>query len=175
MNGFLSSLEDRVWRMIYRVVFPAAKIWWTIRGVRHEGALVATYVGPDLLLLRSSYRRAWNFPGGGVKPNETPEQAARREIQEETGLLVPVLQPKGQVQGFWEGRQDTVHFFELRLQEMPQIRIDNREIIEARLVPPEKLGEMELTGAVAAFLRGQERTSPVQEKQGSRSRPKSVL
>jgi putative (di)nucleoside polyphosphate hydrolase len=30
---------------------------------------------------------AWQFPQGGIKPGETPEQAMYRELQEETGLL----------------------------------------------------------------------------------------
>ncbi|WP_391123108.1 NUDIX hydrolase [Psychrobacillus sp. L3] len=30
----------------------------------------------------------WNFPGGGVKENETPEQGCVREVKEETGYDV---------------------------------------------------------------------------------------
>ncbi len=152
MNGFSTRLENFAWRTIYRLAFPLAQIWWMIRGARHEGALVAVYVGQELLLLRSSYRRAWNFPGGGVRPWETPEQTARRELQEETGLLAPVLQARGSVQGRWEGRRDTVHFFELHLNEVPLVRIDNREIVRARLVPPDEVKRLKLTGPVAAFL-----------------------
>src|ERR1700687_1738793 len=29
---------------------------------------------------------AWQFPQGGIKPGETPEQAMYRELNEETGL-----------------------------------------------------------------------------------------
>jgi bis(5'-nucleosidyl)-tetraphosphatase len=37
------------------------------------------------LLLRA-YKN-WDFPKGIVEPNETPPDAARREVQEETGLV----------------------------------------------------------------------------------------
>ena len=33
----------------------------------------------------------WTLPGGGVNRNETPEEAAKREIQEETGLEIKSL------------------------------------------------------------------------------------
>lgn len=147
-----SSLQNLLWRLIYRLGFPLARIWWQLSRARHEGALVATYVGADLLLLRSSYRSAWNFPGGGIQRFETPEQAARRELLEETGLLVPKLKSKGNILGFWDGRRDNVHFFELRLDQLPPLRIDHREIVEARLVAPGALRDMKLTGPVAAYL-----------------------
>ena len=35
---------------------------------------------------------------------------------------------------YWENRHDRVYLFECRLAVMPSIRIDNREIVEARAV-----------------------------------------
>ena len=129
LNGRWSSLENFVWRMIYRLAFPVMRLWWLLRRSRHEGALVATYVGDKVLLLRASYRRSWNFPGGGIQHAEAPEQAARREFQEETGLLVPKLKSSGIIEGFWDNRRDKVYFFELRLISLPPLELDNREII----------------------------------------------
>jgi 8-oxo-dGTP diphosphatase len=33
----------------------------------------------------------WNFPGGGMENNETPEQACIREVKEETGYEVRII------------------------------------------------------------------------------------
>jgi NUDIX domain len=81
-----SSLLDLAWRTAFRLGFPPARIWWWLARPRHEGAVVAVYVGPALLLVRSSYRVGWHLPGGGVRRGEMPEAAARRELAEEIGL-----------------------------------------------------------------------------------------
>jgi 8-oxo-dGTP diphosphatase len=45
-----------------------------------------------------------------------------------------------------------MHFFELRLEQLPELRLDNREIIGARLVAAAELRGMALTGPVTAYL-----------------------
>lgn len=138
--------------MAYRLGFPLARIWWRARRAHHEGALVAIHVGGDLLVVRSSYRSEWNFPGGGVRRGETPEAAARRELTEEIGVEASQLSPAGDASDVWDGRSDHVHFFELRLDRLPELLLDNREIVAARLSPPGELHGAALTGPVAAYL-----------------------
>jgi len=137
-----------------------------LRRQTHEGALVAIYVGQELLLVRSSYRAEWNFPGGSIRTGETPEAAAHRELSEEIGLAASPLLPAGDASGTWDGRRDRVHFFELRLAEPLELRLDNREIIAARLWSPDALRgileaphaiphvphRIKVTGPVAAYL-----------------------
>jgi 8-oxo-dGTP pyrophosphatase MutT (NUDIX family) len=150
------TLVDIVWQLVFRLGFPVARICWRLLRVRHEGALVAIYVGQSLLLLRSSYRSAWNFPGGSVRQGETPEVSARRELAEEIGLVPNApLYLVDEASGLWDGRRDRVFFFVLRLDELPTLRLDNREIIGARVVPINDLHKVPLTGRVQAYIRRQ--------------------
>jgi 8-oxo-dGTP diphosphatase len=144
---------DMAWQAAFRLGFPLARLWWRLRRRPHVGALVAIHVGQALLLVRSSYRIAWNFPGGGIRRGETPEMAARRELSEEIGLTSEAgLLPAGDACGVWDGRQDRVHFFELCLDRLPGLRLDHREIVAAQLFSPDELRGLTVTGPVAAYL-----------------------
>ncbi|NLO87510.1 MAG: NUDIX domain-containing protein [Firmicutes bacterium] len=46
---------------------------------------------------REPHKGQWNAPGGKVREGETPAQACRREIREETGLDLEDLRPMGSV------------------------------------------------------------------------------
>lgn len=44
----------------------------------------------------------WAMPGGKIEPGESPDEAARREVLEETGLTVP------KVEHVWSGTRPSV-------------------------------------------------------------------
>jgi 8-oxo-dGTP diphosphatase len=148
----LSALLDFAWRAAFRLGFPLARVWWRLTRPQHEGVVVAVYVGPALLLVRTSYLVGWHLPGGGVRRDETPEIAARRELAEEIGLTASALLPAGATCGTWDGRRTRLHFFELQLPALPKLQLDNREVIAARLTSPIELHDMVLTGPLAAYI-----------------------
>lgn len=77
--------------------------------------------GVEVVLAARRTRRgdlAWGLPKGLVEPDETPEQAAVREVREETGLEAEVEASLGEIRYFyvWEGVRvrKAVHFFLMR-------------------------------------------------------------
>ena len=119
------------------------------------------------------------FPGRRRQARpETPDAAARRELAEEIGLVAPRLLRAGEATGIWNGWRYRVHFFELRLERLPQLQLDNREIIGARLASPEELRNMEVTGPIAAYLERCDRAAATGQGLGvraSRLRPTGTL
>lgn len=61
------------------------------RKCRVQGVIIENN---KILLLEHSFknRRFWALPGGGVEKNENLEQALKREIKEETGLIAEIDQ-----------------------------------------------------------------------------------
>jgi 8-oxo-dGTP pyrophosphatase MutT (NUDIX family) len=64
--------------------------------------------GPEICLAARRTRRgelAWGLPKGNVEPDESPEDAAVREVLEETGLEAEIEADLGTIRYFyvWEG------------------------------------------------------------------------
>jgi ADP-ribose pyrophosphatase len=69
--------------------------------IRHPGSVVIVPVAADgRVILVRQYRHAigrwaWELPAGSLKPGEDVTAAARRECQEEIGLIASALEPLG--------------------------------------------------------------------------------
>jgi 8-oxo-dGTP pyrophosphatase MutT (NUDIX family) len=129
-------LPDWLFRFAYRHGIRIARVWWRLRRPRTFGAHLFLWHQGRVLLLRTSYRAGWTMPGGAIKRGESPVDAAVREAAEEIGLQLTAadLRPAGVVEHSPDHRRDQVHLFEVQLERWPDIRIDNREIVEARFV-----------------------------------------
>jgi mutator protein MutT len=71
--------------------------------------------GDEVLVITPTGRTVTGLPKGGMEAGETPEQAAAREVREETGVVAAVGEPLGDVRYTYRrgGRRvrKTVHFF----------------------------------------------------------------
>ncbi len=117
-----------------------------------RGQTTGCYVecnGKFLFLQRGSRERhagAWGSPGGKVEMHETPEQAARRELFEETGIHIDpsiVLEFFGTFYVRVSTADFTYHLFKINLASMPVVRITHEHVnyIWAR---PEEIKDMPL-------------------------------
>ena len=72
--------------------FPLAQTQKPDEPVSCAGAVVRDGAGRLLLVLRANEpsRGRWSLPGGRIEPGESAEQAAAREVREETGLDVTI-------------------------------------------------------------------------------------
>ncbi len=68
---------------------------------RKNGVGIVVITADNKILLNKEYRYvikdySWDIPGGGIDAGETPKQAAKRELHEETGLKVKSLEQMGE-------------------------------------------------------------------------------
>ncbi len=62
-------------------------------------------------LPKGAWASLWEFPGGRIEPNETPEQALVREYQEETGFKITIRNPLGVIKHGYTRYRVTLHCF----------------------------------------------------------------
>ena len=121
----LARIRDAVVRVILRAGYRTMCVYWRKMGSSHTGVCVVIRHDNKVLAVRHSYRPEYTIPGGGMGKNETPAIAGARELGEELSLQVA---PEDLV---YVKQMRNTHLMELHLAELPEIRIDNREIIEA--------------------------------------------
>jgi 8-oxo-dGTP pyrophosphatase MutT (NUDIX family) len=95
-----------------------------------------------VFLVRHGYTPGWHFPGGGVEPGESLNEALVRELMEEGNLrvtAVPLLH--GVFQNASASGRDHVAVFVVREFEWPSPPLPNWEIPEAGFFPLNKLPE----------------------------------
>jgi 8-oxo-dGTP diphosphatase len=115
----------------------------TKRVIAH--ALFTNVIG-QVLLLETNYKVDWELPGGVVEPGESPRVGARREIEEELGIVVELGQPAlvdwmPPYLGWSDAIEFIYHGGALPQAVADSIRVDERELRAAHWVDPHHVAE----------------------------------
>jgi 8-oxo-dGTP pyrophosphatase MutT (NUDIX family) len=134
-------------RWVVRGLYPKYTVGAMCVIERHDGAV---------LLVRQHYRRAWGTPGGLLGRRECPDDAARREVLEEVGLVVDLEGEPAVVVDERAQRVDIV--FRARPatgQASDGLVPRSPEIVEVDWFPADELPELqfETSGALVALAR----------------------
>jgi len=140
-------LPRRARRLVVHAVAPSFTVGAICVVERADGRV---------LLVRLSYRRRWGFPGGLMKRRETIDEAARREVREEVGLDIELVDEPAVVVAAGSRRVDVIY----RARVADGVDPDSAhpmspEIVEVRWVDRRELPELqhEAAGGLVALAR----------------------
>ena len=165
-------IKNRLKRVARRLHLLQLAAWgyelyrW-IRRPHTHGALVAIWVNKKLLLVRTSYRRGYGLPGGGLQPGESAREAAVRELNEELGVAIEGawLQEPWSITEQQRGGRNTVTIFALPWSQhpskmvtgtaLPAFTIDQLEIISTGWMSRDEALKHHLPGHLRQYLETQ--------------------
>lgn len=108
------------------------RLWWFVRRPQQHGVKCVLTDAENVLLVRHTYGKPeWDLPGGGIKRDEHPLEAACREIEEELGVRLDGWRELGSVASSEYHRHDTIYCFQAELNGQP-LKIEQGEIDTAK-------------------------------------------
>jgi ADP-ribose pyrophosphatase len=120
----------------------------TLEIVEHSGAVVViAQPAPDEIVLVRQHRHAigedtWEICAGGIDAGETPEQAAVRELREETGYRAHAVRRLWSAYSAPGFCNELLHFFHTDSYEIGEPEPDAEEEIEIATFPLQRVREM---------------------------------
>jgi len=112
-----------------------------------ERATVICRRNNEILYVRKAKAR-WTLPGGKIEANESPAQAAARELREETGLI---FQDLSYVTRF-EGGEVLHHVFEVSVTFMATPAPKN-EIADCKWFTAKELGDLKVNPSAKSIVK----------------------
>lgn len=94
-----------------KLAYLLLQLIWRLTQPITVGVRVMLIKDRKILLVHHTYQDAWFMPGGSVHKGETLEQAAYREVFEETKVVLNDLTFIGTFTSFLEGKSDHISLF----------------------------------------------------------------
>src|SRR6476620_9234358 len=99
-------------RLAYRCAYAVLSVYRSVAKPALRGVKCVLVDSDRILLVRHTYGpHEWDFPGGGLKRNESPLSAARREMREELGVDIDTWRAIGDRRQPRQHTKSTMHCF----------------------------------------------------------------
>lgn len=150
----MTELYNKLSRVAFKLAYRAILCVWFFTRPTVTGVYVAIWYSNKILIIKNSYRKHYTIPCGRLNRGETPEQAAVRELYEEVNIRVngSQLAFAGKYTGKYKYVTDVGAFFEVKMRELPAVKVDDREVIWARFMSVDDSLELYLNPAVRSYL-----------------------
>jgi 8-oxo-dGTP diphosphatase len=96
--------------------------------------IIAARYADHWLLIYNQKRNSWELPGGGIMPDESPMECARRELCEESSQVAGELYYRGRFLIRLDGRYEYGMLYQTELEDLYPFTV-NEETTQLRLLP----------------------------------------
>ena len=150
----MTSLYNKIAQLFLKLAYKSILFLWFFTRPTISGVFIAIWHQEKLLIIRNSYRNSFAIPCGRIKRDEDPADAAIRELYEEVGIKVDKRQLKftGKYTANYSNIEDIGNFFEIELTELPDLKVDNREVVTAEFMSLDRIATLKLLPTVRKWL-----------------------
>ena len=151
----MKKIFNKIAQIFYKLAYRAILIFWFFTRPTVYGVYVAVWHSGKLLVIKNSYKKRFTVPCGRIKRGENKAAAAVRELHEEVRITLDSDQLAfvGEYTGKFAYATDIGTFFEITLAELPQIQIDNREVVWSQFMSLDQVTSLNLNPTVKAWLK----------------------
>ena len=141
--------------MLIKLAYRVMRVYWFLVRPITMGTRILLIKDDHVVLVKHTYQDAWYLPGGGIKRNESLEQAIRREAAEECGATINQIRFLGVYTNFVNYKNDHISLFVSDDFTLKEKR--DHEIEQVALFPIQQLPEKLSPGSqrkIEAYING---------------------
>ena len=114
----------------------------------YKYVVVLSAYGGKILLSRHRERTTWETQGGHVEPGETPFEAAKRELREETGAIAGKYTFLGELDTTPALMDEKIYLYMAEDISFGERELDDDEFLDIETVPLTELLDMVMRGEI---------------------------
>jgi len=145
---------NQIKRLFYKLVYRLLLAYWFIFRPKTLGVKCVVEYQGQILMIKDTYEphHWWTFPGGGIKKDESPEEAIKREVSEEVNIRILRPEYLGELTTREEYKKDTVFCYYSKV-DSPEFSLDPGEIAVAKWFSRDSLDPSPFARRILDLLR----------------------